>query len=117
VSNALDPDLISALRDIVFWGERVGSHLVGVNEELFLSSDLHADAVCFCISSVGEAAARIRREWPSFAAAHPELELARSSAMRNRLIHGYFAVDNRIVWGAATISVPRLVDAARQHLG
>jgi uncharacterized protein with HEPN domain len=116
VSTTLDTELTTALKDIVFWGDRVGQHLAGVSEDRFLIDDLRSDAVCFCISCLGEAAARIRREWPNFVATRPDLELAAASAMRNRIVHGYFAVDNRIVWTAATVSIPRLVEMARKLL-
>jgi len=116
VTDPTDRDLIAALRDIVFWGERIECHLAGATEEQFLNSDLLCDAVCFCISCIGEAAARLRRDKPEFAEANPELELTKSAAMRNRIVHGYFAVNQRIVWSAATISVPALVEAARRQL-
>jgi uncharacterized protein with HEPN domain len=116
MSAGVDAELATILTDIVFWGDRVWRHVAGVSEDRFLSDDLRSDAVCFCISCIGEAPARIRREWPDFAAANPDLELAAASAVRNRIVHGYFAVDNRIVWTAATVSIPRLVEVARKHL-
>ena len=82
----LDEGLSSALSDIVFWGERIGTHLSSITEERFLADGTLVDAVCFCISCIGEAAARVRRNWPDFAALNPDLELAHSSAMRNRII-------------------------------
>ena len=112
----LDEGLSSALSDIVFWGERIGTHLSSITEERFLADGTLVDAVCFCISCIGEAAARVRRNWPDFAALNPDLELAHSSAMRNRIVHGYFDVDHRIVWTAATVSIPALVKAARKCL-
>ena len=112
----LDKGLSSALSDIVSWGDRIRAHLSSVTQEQFLDDAVLVDAVCFCISCIGEAAVRIRRNWPDFVSLHPELELGHSSAMRNRIVHGYFDVDRDIVWAAATGSIPALVEAARKHI-
>ena len=109
------PDL-HLLSDIVFWGERVSQHLSGVDEAEFLSTPALSDAVCWCISCIGEAAGRLRQEWPDVDARNAELELANAYAMRNRIAHGYFDLDEEILWQAATVSIPKLVAAARRVL-
>jgi uncharacterized protein with HEPN domain len=112
----LDRGLSSALSDIVFWGDRIRAHLTSIPQERFLVDGVLVDAVCFCILCVGGAAARIRRNWPDFAARNTDLELAHSSAMRNRIVHGYFDIDHHVMWAAATVSIPVLVEAARKHV-
>jgi uncharacterized protein with HEPN domain len=48
---------------------------------------------------------------PLIRSAHPEIEWSLMAHMRDRLIHGYFSVDERYVWTVAQEKVP---DLARQ---
>ena len=57
---------------------------------------------------VGEAAGRVSKEE---CAHHPELPWPQIIGLRNRLIHGYDAVDNDILWQIITDDLPPLVDA------
>lgn len=104
------------LRDVVEWGEEVASIIEGVERNQFLNERLVRLSVWKCIENVGEAAARILRLFPDFAADHPELELNEARAMRNQLTHGYDGVDFELVWVTANRSVPPMVDAARAYL-
>jgi uncharacterized protein with HEPN domain len=56
------------------------------------------DAVIRNLEIIGEASHNIERDYPEFAAAHPELPLAFAYQMRNAVAHGYFKVDLEIVW-------------------
>jgi uncharacterized protein with HEPN domain len=40
---------------------------------------------------------------------YPEIAWRQMSGMRNRLIHGYFDVNNDLVWETATIELPPLI--------
>jgi uncharacterized protein with HEPN domain len=55
---------------------------------------------------VGEAASRIPEEER---ARHPEIPWAQIVGLRNRLIHGYDAVDLDILWQIVTADLPPLV--------
>lgn len=58
------------------------------------------------IEIIGEAAARVSND---LKAEHPEIRWQAITAMRNRLIHGYFEVDKDVVWETVTRELPRLV--------
>lgn len=58
------------------------------------------------IEIIGEAAGRVSA---GFRAAYPEIPWADASAMRNRLVHGYYDIDLDVVWSTATDDVPALV--------
>ena len=63
-------------------------------------------AVVRAIEVLGEAANKVSVETQR---CHPELPWRAASAMRNRLIHGYFDVDRDIVWSTVTEELPALV--------
>lgn len=106
-------DLPRLLRDMAFWADRATAHVLTHTETSFALDDKAADAVCWCITCVGEAAGAIQRRWPEL---KDELDLSQAYAMRNRITHGYFAVDLGIVWNVAENYLPRLSAAAREKL-
>jgi uncharacterized protein with HEPN domain len=100
----------------VIWGERLAGHLNGVSRERFVADKLLQDGAVRCIEVIGEASKQLMRIAPGIETAHPELDLKRAYAARIRVAHGYFATDEDVVWIAATISVPKTVQAARALL-
>lgn len=78
------------------------------NIEAFAKNSLVQDAVVRNIEIIGEAVRHITRMAPSFIDQHPELPWAQMRAMRNVVIHQYFAVDLKILWTTATEDLPRL---------
>lgn len=40
---------------------------------------------------------------------YPEIEWRQMASMRNRLIHGYFDVDNELVWEKVKTEMPPLI--------
>jgi uncharacterized protein with HEPN domain len=100
------------LADIIFWGERLQGHIEGLTEAEFIANGMTVDSACWCISCIGEAAGVLLRNYPELT----ELKLGEAYAMRNRLTHGYFSVDQGIVWAVCQASVPEIIEAARNHL-
>ena len=62
---------------------------------------------------IGEALGKLRTIDPALAERIPNVH--RIIAMRNVLVHGYLIVNSRVVWLAATQSVPELVPVL-EHL-
>ena len=65
-------------------------------------------ALVRAISIIGEAARRVSDE---FQKAHTEIEWSRIIGMRHKLVHDYFLIDYDVVWEAATVHVPKLLNA------
>ena len=57
---------------------------------------------------VGEAAARVVADHPSFAESRPEIPWRSIRGMRNRIAHGYFDVDLGVVWRTVQAELPVL---------
>lgn len=63
---------------------------------------------------IGEAANRVA---PASQATHPEIPWAQIVGLRNRLIHGYDAVDLDIVWQIIRQDLPSLIATLQEILG
>lgn len=71
------------------------------------------DAVIRNLEVIGEACANLS---PELVQANAGIPWSKASAIRNRLVHGYFDVDLRIVWQTATDSIPAFARQIRQLL-
>lgn len=89
-------DPAEPLRDIIQANEAIGEFLFEVNFETFSASDALTSQVYWKLSVIGEAANRALRSRPSLAEEIPHL--VNLAQVRNRVIHGYDSIDNRIVW-------------------
>lgn len=95
------------LRDMLDFSRRI---LRRIEEKRFedLAAEDYAlgDMVVRPLEVVGEAANHLSAECRY---QHPEIEWAKIVGLRNRLIHGYTNVDWRVVWEAATVDIPILI--------
>ncbi len=74
----------------------------------YWQSQRDQDAVIRNIEIVGEAARQIQQHSPEFVTAHPELPWIEMRGMRNKMIHDYFDVDVKVVWGTVKQDLPAL---------
>ena len=88
--------------------------LAGLDRQGFDTDRVRQLAVVRLLEIVGEAAARTP---PDVIAHYPDIEWGQIVALRNRLIHGYDAVDLDIVWAIVTTDLPLLVSRLEQILG
>ena len=93
------------LADMLEAGEAIGRFLSEIAEDRFLQDDLLRSAVPQKLSIIGEAAARLPKE---FQTRHPAVEWRDIIAFRNIAVHAYFAVQWQMVWTTATRDVPAL---------
>lgn len=66
------------------------------------------------IEIIGEAASRVSEAERE---RHPEIPWRGIIGMRNRLVHGYAAVDHEVIWDVATGDLPGLVTALQTATG
>lgn len=86
----------------------------GVSIDAFLDDPVLRRACQRSLEIIGEAAKKVD---DAYKASHPSLPWRDMAAMRDRLIHGYFGVDDAIVWDVMTEHKPHLQAALRQLLG
>lgn len=93
------------LEDIVRAADDIAGFVAGR-----MPADLEEDnqlrnAILFSLTVVGEAANSLTAE---FHATHGEVRWREVIAVRNRIVHGYFSLDDALVWQIATIHIPIL---------
>ena len=84
-----------------------------LSREQFLTDDTRRRAFVRSIEIIGEAAKGVPK---SFREKYPEVPWQSIAGMRDRLIHGYFAVDFEIVWDVVQNKVPSLRDQLQRIL-
>lgn len=106
----MTPDRASALLEhIRAECEACQSFVEGVDRDEFLSNAMIQHAVAMCVIAIGEAMSRLVQTDPEFVAAHPAIPWRSIVGMRNRIAHGYYALDFEVVWDTAQDSIPELL--------
>ena len=97
-----DSDLLNHILDAI---EKIETYLLGFDLEMFKRNEEKIDAVVRNIEIIGEATTCLDR---SLKAKYPQVEWRFATAIRNRLIHGYFDVDAEIIWNTTQNDLPKL---------
>jgi len=96
------------LTDMLDYARRAVDALEDRSRENLGADAVLAGALERFVEVVGEAAGRLSETTRHMA---PEIPWYEMIAMRNRLVHGYFAVDLDILWTVVTDDLPELIDA------
>lgn len=84
------------------------SFVQNIDEEKFSKNRMMILSVIKEIEIIGEAASKISEEVKLKYAVVPWKDIV---GMRNRLIHGYFDVDIKLVWNTIKINLPQLISS------
>ena len=87
----------------------------GLTELEFSLNEQVQYAVTMALQIIGESAAKLIEKCPEFVAAHAELPVHQMRGMRNRIAHGYFTINQSVVWDTARNRLPQLVSSL-EHL-
>jgi uncharacterized protein with HEPN domain len=93
------------LDDIVESIEKIQTYTQQMDFEAFCRNPLVIDAVARNLEIIGEAAKKIP---PAVRKLAPEIEWKKMAGVRDILIHEYFAMNLRIVWGIVDNKLPVL---------
>ncbi|MGB4117954.1 MAG: DUF86 domain-containing protein [Polaromonas sp.] len=96
------------LRHIVEAIDTIQAYTVGMDATAFLTDRKTCDAVIRNIEIIGEACNNVTKHRADFAATHASIPWGFAYEMRNALSHGYFNVDNAIVWQTVQHDLPNL---------
>ena len=93
------------IRDIINSMEAIENFVEGMEFEDLIEDDKTLSAVIRKFEIIGEAARNIP-EW--IREKYPQIPWKHMVGMRDKLIHGYFGVDHKIVWDTIKIEIPRI---------
>ena len=102
------PDDTILLADMVDYARRALTALEGRSREVLDTDTVLVAALERFVEVIGEAASRLSETTRE---SSPEVPWREIIAMRNRLVHGYFAVDLDILWTVVNDDLPELIDA------
>ena len=95
------------IEDILESIERIEEHTKGVNKDNFLEDVKTQDAVMKRLEIIGEAVKNIPTD---FRKKYPDIPWKKIAGMRDILIHEYFGVNFKRVWGVVEKDLPGLKD-------
>ena len=96
----------ASLLDIAIAARRIAAFVEDVTSDEFFINVEKQSAVLYQIAVVGEATKRLSA---AFRRNHPEIPWQRMAGMRDRVTHGYDAIDLELVWSVATEEVNDLL--------
>lgn len=99
--------------DILSSIARVEEYTRGLEFEEFEKDSMRVEAVLHNFTIIGEAASRIS---PDVQRRVPTVPWPKMRAMRNIIVHGYFAVQLEVLWDTARNDLPSLVPALQAAL-
>ena len=101
------------MQHIIEAADFVIEHTKDVDFERFLSDKLLYGALIYYTMVIGEAGYKLSRE---FTSKHCETPWSDIAGMRHHIVHGYYRVDNRVVWNIITNDIPTLRKRVQQYL-
>ncbi|MCU1328820.1 MAG: hypothetical protein JWN34_4190 [Bryobacterales bacterium] len=94
----------------------IRDYTAGMDAAAYLTDRKTQDAVIRNFEVIGEACNNITKRHQEFAASHPEIPWNFAYEMRNALAHGYFKIDQSIVWRTIQDDLPDLIKALHSVL-
>lgn len=101
----MSPSPNDILRHILDEAEFLLAQSAAVSLDGFLQDAVRQRAFVRSLEIIGEAAGKLPNDLKQ---RYSQIDWRAISAMRNRLIHGYFGVDYEIVWDVVKSKVPEL---------
>jgi uncharacterized protein with HEPN domain len=101
------------IEDMVQACEKVVRFTAGLEYDAFVKDERTYDAVLRNLEVIGEAAKRVP---PSVRERMPNVPWRAICGFRDVLAHGYFALDDGIIWNAVQNEIPKLLEVVREHL-
>ncbi|QGM97972.1 DUF86 domain-containing protein [Methylocystis parvus] len=103
-------DVFLVLDQMLQASRRATSFIEGMQEQEFLHDLRTQQAVAMSLIVIGEAASRLKRDHEAFLALHPDLPYQHMVGLRNRIAHGYYDLDFRVIWQTVRTDVSALLE-------
>jgi uncharacterized protein with HEPN domain len=99
--------LVEYLADASNYARRAADYVNGIELTDLTADALRWDAVCFCLTVVGEACDHASKELTPLP---PHIPWPRIKAMRNILVHEYWQIDDVTLYNIARNEASKLAD-------
>jgi len=93
---------------------KVLRYTAGMNFEQFVDEEQVFDAVVRNLGIIGEATKHVPNEIRNL---YPQVDWKKISGLRDVVVHGYFGIDEEILWDIIQNHVPELLEQVTQILG
>ena len=93
------------VEDVLECIKKVEKYIGDMDFTLFEKDDKTVDAVIKNLETIGEAAGHILDD---IKARHKDIPWKEIVGLRNRIVHGYFNIDLKIIWGVIKQELPTL---------
>lgn len=93
--------------------DNINEYTAGMDSLAYLADKKTRDAVIRNFEVIGEACNNIAKHHAQFAKSHPDVPWNFAYEMRNALAHGYFKIDQDIVWRTIEADLPALAKAVQ----
>lgn len=90
---------------------RILEYTARLSQAQFEATPIAIDAVVRNLEVMGEAARNVMLDAPDFVAAHPEIPWQAMYGTRNRISHGYYAINTDVIWQTIQRDLPELKTA------
>jgi len=95
------------LREMIAAAERIREVVGDLDVDSLHADDLRLESVLWNFTVLGEAAAQMPADVKG---RHPDVGWAQPTRLRNRIVHGYWSVDVRLLHDVATQDLAELVE-------
>jgi uncharacterized protein with HEPN domain len=85
------------------------SYVQPLGKDDFLADKRTQQAVIMNLVIIGEASAKLLQNSATFLDQYPEVPWRNMRGMRNRIAHGYFDIDLKVVWDTVQTALPDLL--------
>lgn len=99
--------LVEYLADASHYARRAADYVNAIELADLTADALRRDAVCFCLTVVGEACDHASKELTPLP---PHIPWPRIKGMRNVLVHEYWQIDDVTLYNVARYEAPKLAD-------
>jgi uncharacterized protein with HEPN domain len=101
-----DPSLY--VEDILEAAQDIREFMAEMTQDEFLGDKKTIAAVSRSFEIIGEAVKKLPDSWTIVESEIPWRSIA---GLRDMLAHGYFKVDDSVIWDSATVHLPNLIEA------
>lgn len=99
------------LEDIIIAAADVREFVGDLGRDAFLNDKKTIAATTRCFEIIGEAVKQLPQDWRDN---EPEIPWRAIAGLRDMLAHGYFKVDDTVIWDSASVHLPKLVEACQR---